>query len=174
MIDNLFSNQDHVAEQAKEQNLNEAQTALLLAETLEYNGLPLINSNPDRIGLLQPSQSESFLPSLQSLIGGLSELVSPGPGFNTVNRQGEPADTGDTDEASSGLPTPGTLEHTVTLGLFRLSQGINQLAVKLSQPESLLTEVGQYGYSLISGENKNLFEGNCPLTLLLMIRSTCS
>ena len=56
------------------------------------------------------------------------------------------------DESIAGLPKPGTLEHTVKLGFFKLQQGINQFASKLSQPESLLTDVGQYGYSLLTGQ----------------------
>ena len=56
------------------------------------------------------------------------------------------------DESIAGLPKPGTLEHTVKLGFFKLQQGINQFASKLFQPESLLTDVGQYGYSLLTGQ----------------------
>ena len=51
--------------------------------------------------------------------------------------------------STSGLPTPGTLEHTVTLGLFRLQQGLTQLGLKLQAgPESLLQE----GLGLITGQ----------------------
>lgn len=58
--------------------------------------------------------------------------------------------TSDTDDSRpGGLPRPGTLEHTVTLGLFRLQQGLNQAALKLQEgPESLLQE----GYSLLTGQ----------------------
>ena len=53
------------------------------------------------------------------------------------------------DSRPGGLPQPGTLEHTVTLGLFRLQQGLNQAALKLGEgPESLLQE----GYSLLTGQ----------------------
>ena len=53
------------------------------------------------------------------------------------------------DSRPGGLPKPGTLEHTVTLGLFRLQQGLNQAALKLQAgPESLLQE----GYSLLTGQ----------------------
>ena len=53
------------------------------------------------------------------------------------------------DSRPGGLPRPGTLEHTVTLGLFRLQQGLNQAALKLQAgPESLLQE----GYSLLTGQ----------------------
>ena len=56
----------------------------------------------------------------------------------------------DTDDSRpGGLPQPGTLEHTVTLGLFRLQQGLNQAALKLQAgPESLLQE----GYTLLTGQ----------------------
>ena len=105
--------------------------------------------------------------SASALIGQLGQLVSPGPGFDTVNRLGEAADTetGEcdkcdltedsphpshaTDSGPGGLPQPGTLEHTVTLGLFRLQQSLNQAALKLGEgPESLLQE----GYSLLTGQ----------------------
>ena len=138
-------------QQAIQQNLNDAQKALLLAQTLEYNGLPQIVSSPNKIGLAG-SQSDSLIPSIDTLIGGLGQLVSPGPGFDTVNRLGEAAVVDEEDEQTSGLPKPGTIQHAVTLGAFRLQQGLNQLAQKLSQPESLLSEVGQFGYSLLTGQ----------------------
>ena len=71
--------------------------------------------------------------------------------------------------SGAGLPRPGTLQHTVTLGVFRLQQvsfkflfltllliitpclcvqGLNQLAAKLSQPESLLADAA----SLVTGQ----------------------
>ena len=132
-------------EQVLKENLNESEAALLLAQTLEFNGLPLVQSlqSPSKIGL--PSQEESsFLPPLPTF---LEDILSPGSDFQTVNRLGEAAATGGED--TSGLPKPGTLEHTVTLGLFKIQQGINRFA---RNPQSLLTEVGQLGYSLISGQ----------------------
>ena len=129
-------------EQVKKENLNDAEAALLLAQTLEFNGLPLVQS-PSKIGL--PSQEDSsFLPPLPTF---LEDILSPGSDFQTVNRLGEAAATGEED--TSGLPKPGTLEHAVTLGLFKIQQGINRFA---RNPQSLLTEAGQLGYSLISGQ----------------------
>ena len=87
--------QDHVRKQAEEQNLNESQTSLLLAQTLEYNGLPQLEpASPNKIGLASDAsdQSGGFLPSLDSVIGGINNLV--GQDFNTVNRLGEAAPTG--------------------------------------------------------------------------------
>ena len=69
--------------------------------------------------------------------------MSPGPGFDTVNRLGEVAD--DTEDDGSGLPKPGTLQHTFTLGVFRLQQALNQL---VSSPDSFLAD----GISLFSGQ----------------------
>ena len=133
--------QTHVEEQVKKENLNDAEAALLLAQTLEFNGLPLLQS-PSKIGL--PSQEEdSFLPPLPNF---LEDILSPVSDFQTVNRLGEAAVT---TEEDNGLPKPGTLEHTVTLGLFKIQQGLNRFA---RNPQSLLTEVGQLGYSLISGQ----------------------
>ena len=61
----------------------------------------------------------------------------------------DPSHDTESDTRPGGLPQPGTLEHTVTLGLFRLQQGLNQAALKLQQgPESLLQE----GYSLLTGQ----------------------
>ena len=87
--------QEHVRKQAEEQNLNESQTSLLLAQTLEYNGLPQLEpASPNKIGLVSDAsdQSGGFLPSLDSVIGGINNLV--GQDFNTVNRLGEAAPTG--------------------------------------------------------------------------------
>ena len=80
--------QTHVEEQAKKENLNEAQAALLLAQTLEFNGLPQLQS-PSKIGL--PSQTESFLPPLPNF---LEQFLSPGADFQTVDRLGEAAEVG--------------------------------------------------------------------------------
>ena len=119
-------------EQVKKENLNDAEAALLLAQTLEFNGLPLLQS-PSKIGLPSQEEESSFLPPLPTF---LEDILSPGPGFQTVNRLGEAAATVEED---NGLPTPGTLEHAVTLGLFKIQQGINRFA---RNPQSLLTEVG--------------------------------
>ena len=82
-----------MTKQAEEQNLNESQKALLLAQTLEYNGLPQLETSPNKIGLAsETDQSGGFLPSLDSVIGGLNNFV--GQDFNTVNRLGEAAPTG--------------------------------------------------------------------------------
>ena len=119
-------------EQVKKENLNEAQAELLLAQTLEYNGLPQLQS-PSKIGLLGDVGS-SFLPPLPNF---LENLLSPGEDFHTVNRLGEAADT-EGAEAYSSLPQPGTLEHTLKLGLFKIQQGINRVT---NNPENILNEV---------------------------------
>ena len=65
-------------------------------KTLEYNGLPQVSVAVNKIGLASPSpsdQSGGFLSGVSSLIGQLGQLLSPGPGFDTVNRLGEAADT---------------------------------------------------------------------------------
>ena len=118
-------------EQVQKENLNEAQAELLLAQTLEYNGLPQLQS-PSKIGLI--GEESSFLPPLPNF---LENIFSPGSDFDTVNRLGEAADTGQ-EESYSGLPQPGTVEHSLKLGLFKLQQGLNRFA---RDPQSVLTEV---------------------------------
>ena len=58
--------------------------------------MPQVSVAVNKIGLAgsTPSdQSGGFLSSASALIGQLGQLVSPGPGFDTVNRLGEAADT---------------------------------------------------------------------------------
>ena len=109
----MNSCQTHVEEQVKKENLNDAEAAQLLAQTLEFNGLPQLQS-PSKIGLPSQEEDSSFLPPLPNF---LEDILSPGSDFQTVNRLGEAAVT---DEEDNGLPKPGTLEHTVTLGLFKI------------------------------------------------------
>ena len=112
----------HVQQEAIKQGLNSAQADALLAETLQFNGLPQINSNP---------------------LGGLGDLIG-----QSINKIGLPAAAASSSAAISsssssssdqnlipGLPVPGTMEHTVTLALFNAQQYINNLfRSKPSQP----------------------------------------
>ena len=43
----------HVQQEVTKQNLNDAQAALLLAQTLEHNGLPQLVQSPGKLGTLQ-------------------------------------------------------------------------------------------------------------------------
>ena len=97
-----------------------------------FNGLPQLQS-PSKIGLASQSSS-SFLPPLPNF---LEQILSPGADFQTVNRLGEAAVV-ESEETGSGLPQPGTLQHTLTLGLFKIQQGINRFA---RNPQSVLNEV---------------------------------
>ena len=71
-----------------------------ILQTLEYNGLPQVSVAVNKIGLAgltdsssSSDQSGGFLSGASALIGQLGQLVSPGPGFDTVNRLGEAAST---------------------------------------------------------------------------------
>ena len=107
---------DHVKEEAVKQGLSAAEAEAMLAQTLEFNGLPQVNSNP--------------------ITGALDNLFKIGS--NTVNKIGLPAPTQTASQPAQdlvpGLPVPGTLEHTVALALFNAQQYINQALSGTSQP----------------------------------------
>merc|ERR550534_3046670 len=95
--------QEHVAQQALEEGLNSAQEALLLAQTLQHNGLPQVAS-PVESTLVNGASSlitagsagaSSVLSSLSSLIG--SNNVNNVNNNNNVNKVGLPATTADDD-----------------------------------------------------------------------------
>ena len=114
----------HVEQEAINQGLNAAQAEALLAETLEFNGLPQINSNPlggigDLFKIGQQSINKIGLPAASS-----SSSSSLSPSSSSLSTSHTP-----------GLPVPGTLEHTVTLALFNAQQYVNRLfKSKPSQP----------------------------------------
>merc|ERR1719445_100457 len=112
--------QEHVAQQALEQGLNSAQEALLLAQTLQHNGLPQVAS-PVESTLVNGASSlitagsagaSSVLSSLSSLLGNNNVNNNNNNKNNNVNKVGLPATTADDDTWVPGLPKPGTLEHT--------------------------------------------------------------
>ena len=108
---------DHVKQEAVKQGLSAVEAEAMLAQTLEYNGLPQVSSNP--------------------ITGALDNLFKIGS--NTVNKIGLPAPTQTASQSASqdlipGLPVPGTLEHSVTLALFNAQQFINQALSGSSQP----------------------------------------
>jgi len=98
--------QDHVAQQAQEQQLSQAAADKLLAETLQHNGLPQIQA---------PGSS-----LLSSFLG--AQVTGGAPG-------GAP----DQDDQIPGLPKPGTLEHTVKLALFNAEQSLSNFLSPSSQ-----------------------------------------
>ena len=105
----------HVQQEAVKQGLSAAEAEAMLVQTLEYNGLPQVNSNP--------------------ITGAINDLFKIGS--NTVNKIGLPAPTASsqsTQELIPGLPVPGTLEHTVTLALFNAQQYLNKVLSPPSQP----------------------------------------
>ena len=105
---------NHVQQEAVKQGLSAAEAQAMLAQTLEYNGLPQVNNNP-----------------ITGALGNLFKI-----GSNTVNKIGLPAPTSSNTQSQDlvpGLPVPGTLEHTVTLALFNAQQYINQI-LSPSQP----------------------------------------
>ena len=106
---------NHVKQEAAHQNLSPSQADALLSETLSYNGLPQVNTNP---------------------LGGITSLIGQG-----INKIGLPASASSSSSSSldtshtPGLPVPGTWEHTVTLALFNAQQYLNTLfKSKPSQP----------------------------------------
>ena len=106
---------NHVKQEAAHQNLSPSQADALLSETLSYNGLPQVNTNP---------------------LGGITSLIGQG-----INKIGLPASASSSSSSSldtshtPGLPVPGTWEHTVTLALFNAQQYLNTMfKSKPSQP----------------------------------------
>ena len=112
---------DHVNKQAIKDKLNSIQKAQLLAETLAHNGLPQIN-NP----------VENTLATVVNTVaegeGIVTDLFSSIFGDSTVNKVGVAAGAApDQDHHVPGLPKPGTLEHTITLAIFKAQQSLNKL-----------------------------------------------
>ena len=114
--------EEHVTKEAAEKNLNEAQTALLLAQSLEHNGLPQLSVAPS--GDISNSDGESVMTSV----------------FNTVLGGGE------------NLPKPGTLSHSLTMGLLKAQQTANKIANVMSDPSTALSNIGAVASNFISGQ----------------------
>ena len=110
--------EEHVNKEAAEKNLNEAQTALLLAVTLEHNGLPEISVAPSKIGFVG-NTSDGVL---DNVVSGASSIFSTLFGERNTSEESV-----DSEDSTSNLPKPGTLAHGVTLGLFKTQQTINQI-----------------------------------------------
>ena len=112
---------EHVNKQAQEQQLNSIEKAELLAQTLAHNGLPQVNSpveNSLASVMNTVAQGETLLTNLVSSIVG-----------DTTEGGGGPVDP------VPGLPVPGTLEHSLTLALFKAQQALNKIFEdKPSQP----------------------------------------
>ena len=110
--------EEHVNKEAAEKNLNWAQTALLLAVTLEHNGLPQISVAPSKIGFVGDT-GESESPNngngvLDNVVSGASSI------FSTLFGESNPSvESVESEDSTNGLPKPGTLAHGVTLGLFK-------------------------------------------------------
>ena len=119
---------DHVNKQAIKDKLNSIQKAQLLAETLAHNGLPQIN-NP----------VENTLATVVNTVaegeGIVTDLFSSIFGDSTVNKVGVAAGAApDQDHHVPGLPKPGTLEHTITLAIFKAQQSLNAMLKPNNQP----------------------------------------
>ena len=119
---------DHVNKQAIQENLNSIQKAQLLSETLSHNGLPqLHNSVEDSLATVVNTVAEGE--------GIVTDLFSSIFGDSTVNKVGVAAGAApDQDDHVPGLPKPGTLEHTITLALFKAQQSLNALLNPSNQP----------------------------------------
>jgi hypothetical protein len=125
--------EEHVTKEAGEKNLNEAQTALLLAQTLEHNGLPQLSVAPSKIGYAGDiSNSDESV--LDNVMTGVNSV------FNTVLGGGE------------NLPKPGTLSHSLTMGLLKAQQTANKIANVMSDPSYALSNIGAVASNLISGQ----------------------
>ena len=112
---------EHVNKQAQEQHLDSIEKAELLAQTLAHNGLPQVNSpveNSIASVVNTVAQGETVLTNLVSSIIGDATVAEGGPVDHVP-----------------GLPVPGTLEHSLTLALFKAQQAINNiLEDKPNQP----------------------------------------
>ena len=135
--------EEHVNKEAVEKNLNEAQTALLLSQTLEHNGLPQISVAPSKIGFVgeySPTTSDSVV---DSVISGVSDAIN--------NMFGDD-NSGDVTDDTPGLPKPGTLSHTLTLGLLRAQQAANKVVTVISNPSTALTNIREVATNYITGQ----------------------
>jgi len=113
----------HVQQETFNKKLTEAQAQLLLATTLEHNGLPQIGGS---VG----SDPTAAIGGLFSGVGNaLTSVLGGGAGApSTENNQLQ---------ATPGLPAPGTLQHSIMLGLFKANQGLNQFVKGLTGGNSV-------------------------------------
>ena len=116
--------------------MSSVQKAELLAQTLAHNHLPPVNSPVENtlanvVGTV--SQGESLVSSL------ITSLM--GSGEDKVN-----TNTNDHVDHIPGLPVPGTLQHTITLALFRAQQTLAQVL----QPSQGVDKIG-----LAEGQSDN-------------------
>jgi len=112
--------QEAVAKEVKDRNLNETEATELLATTLQHNGLPLLEGMED------------------------TTVFSSLFGDSSVKKVGLAA--GEGEEQKTDLPQPGTLEHSVALGLYRVQQSLNQALGGLQGNENYITRLaGQMG-----------------------------
>ena len=138
--------EEHVQKEAAEKNLNEAQTALLLAQTLEHNGLPQINAAPSKIGFVNSVEDTNSAGENNGIFANIASGISGI--YNSFTGNGKEESESE-ENNSSGLPTPGTLTHTVTLGLFKMQQAINQA---VNGDGNILTNFGEVASNLITGQ----------------------
>ena len=82
---------------------------------------------------------------LDSVISGVSDVI-----INIVGIGGDnSADVGDD---TPGLPKPGTLSHTLTLGLLRAQQAANKVVTVISNPSTALTNIREVATNYITGQ----------------------
>ena len=125
--------------------LMKPQTALLLSQTLEHNGLPQISVAPSKIGFVDeysPTTSDNVL---DSVISGVSDVINNIVGIGEDN-------SADVNDDTPGLPKPGTLSHTLTLGLLRAQQAANKVATVISNPSTALTNIREVANDYITGQ----------------------
>ena len=151
---------EHVNKQADEQHLNSVQKAELLAQTLAHNNLPAVSSPVDSNNLTNSvvssvSQGESFLSSIiSSFMGQESNHANP-------NQH---------EEQIPGLPVPGTLQHTITLALFRAQQAMN----KVLKPAQEVDKIGLAEGESDSGGGFLITVGNAASSLVKFISPPAS
>jgi len=122
----------HIQQAQIKDNLTDEEATKLLIETLEHNGLPVPESlqqgsnqkTEDDNDIVEAVEDQNMMNKLNSLMAGatgmISSILSPSSSQPT-----------DTPGQVSSLPQPGTMEHTVMLGLFNAQQSVNMLLMDM-------------------------------------------
>ena len=82
---------------------------------------------------------------VDSVISGVSDII------NNIVRTGDD-NSADISDDTAGLPKPGTLSHTLTLGLLKAQQAANKVVTVISNPSTALTNIREVATNYITGQ----------------------
>jgi len=135
---------NYVQEEAIKTQMTEEEAQALLIQTLKQNGLPLID------GLEDPSDQDiDLLAPISGVVTGAGDAIN-----NLLGISADKQDIPDATDDIPGLPTPGTLEYTVTMALHQANERINLLLQGLTGGSQINTnpnnKIGQADNQIVT------------------------